>query len=204
MKYDENEVEKLYQENLSAARQLLASLPVAEGREPTTKGLNGWVYEQTIRHCLSQELIALGIFPIIKEQVPLYGRTKIDLLVGRVAVEIKALGSFGDDARKYSKYRTKVEEKGWVYCYLTRSETYQPLSLGNGSRLWKRTSFLPGYTRRLGKICERSLKELRSKAITNGSTGSPINRLPVSLSVSESLAPQTHLAQEGEYDFNRF
>ena len=39
MKYDEQEVERLYQENLSHARQLLASLPVAEGRQPTTKGL---------------------------------------------------------------------------------------------------------------------------------------------------------------------
>jgi len=73
MKYDKDKIENLYQENLSAARQLLTSLPVAEGREPTTKGLNGWVYEQTIRYCLSQELTALGIFPVIKEQVPLYG-----------------------------------------------------------------------------------------------------------------------------------
>jgi len=49
MEYDENQIEKMYQENLSAARQALALLPVAEGREPTTKGLNGWVYEQTVR-----------------------------------------------------------------------------------------------------------------------------------------------------------
>ncbi|OHB82607.1 MAG: hypothetical protein A3J73_05030 [Planctomycetes bacterium RIFCSPHIGHO2_02_FULL_38_41] len=49
MKYNEHAVEKLYQENLNAARRLLASLPVAEGREPNTKGLNGWVYEQTVR-----------------------------------------------------------------------------------------------------------------------------------------------------------
>jgi len=123
MKYNEDSVGKLYQENLNAARQLLASLPIAEGRNPNTKGLNGWVYEQTIRYCLSQELIVLGSSLIINEQVPLYGRTKIDLLVGRVAVEIKALGSFGDDARKYRGYRAKVEEKGWAYCYLTRSET---------------------------------------------------------------------------------
>ena len=72
---------------------------------------------------------ALGILPGIGEQVPLYGRVKIDLLVGRVAIEIKALGSFGDDAKKYSGYRTKVEQKGWVYCYLTRGETYRPYRL---------------------------------------------------------------------------
>ena len=43
------------------------------------------------------------------------------------------------------------------------------LSLGNGIRLWKRTSFLPGYTRRLGKICKRSPEKLRRKAITRQS-----------------------------------
>jgi hypothetical protein len=141
MKYDENEIEKLYQQSLSAARQALALLPVAEGREPAIKGLNGWVYEQTIRHCLSKELLALGISPIMKEQVPLYGRTKIDLLVGRAAVEIKALGSFGDDAKKYSGYRTKVEEKGWAYCYLTRSETYHPYRLAMESAFGKERAF---------------------------------------------------------------
>jgi hypothetical protein len=133
MQFDEHEVEKLYQENLSAARQRLASLPVAEGRKPTTKALSGWVYEQTIRYCLSQELAVSGILPIIREQVPLYGRTKIDLLVGRVAVEIKSLGTFGGDARKYTGYRPKVEEKGWAYFYLTRSETYHPYRLATQS-----------------------------------------------------------------------
>lgn len=126
MKYDEDHVEKLYQENLSAARQLLASLPVAEGRQPTTKGLNGWVYEQTIRHCLCEELKELGMAPTIEEQVSLHGRTKVDLLVGTIAIEIKALGIFGNDSRKYSEYQVKAEENGWSYFYLTRSESYRP------------------------------------------------------------------------------
>jgi len=41
MRYNERDIEKHYQENLSAARQVLASLHVAEGREPTIKALNG-------------------------------------------------------------------------------------------------------------------------------------------------------------------
>ena len=129
IKYDEHGIERLYQENLSTARQLLASLPVAEGREPATKALNGWVYEQTIRYCLLQELMAFDILTSMTEQEPIYGRARIDLLVGGVAIEIKALGSFGDDAEKYSRYRTKVEQKGWVYYYLTRCETYHPYRL---------------------------------------------------------------------------
>jgi hypothetical protein len=144
MKYNENTVEKLYQENLDKARQLLASLPVAEGRKPTVTGLNGWVYEQTIRYCLCQELMVLGLSTLVKEQVPLYGRIKgrikVDLLVGNVAIEIKASGSFGDDA-KYRRYRVKVEERGWVYCYLTGSETHKPYHLSTESTFGKKRAF---------------------------------------------------------------
>jgi hypothetical protein len=129
MKYDEEAIEKLYQENLTVARKQLALLQVAEGREPNIKGLNGWVYEQIIRYCILQELEAFGLSPIINEQVTLSGRAKIDLVVGKVAIEIKALGSFGNDAEKYKKYRVKVEERGWEYFYLTRSETYKPYRL---------------------------------------------------------------------------
>jgi len=141
MKYSERTVEKLYQDNLLAAYQLLASLTVAEGRKPSTKGLNGWVFEQTVRHCLSQELKLLEVSPIIEEQVPLYGRTKIDLLVGGVAIEIKARGSFGDDARKYSEYRSKIEERGWVYFYLTLGESYNPYRLATESAFGKDRAF---------------------------------------------------------------
>lgn len=141
MKYDEYTVKNLYEENLSDVKQRLASLACAEGRKPTMTGLNGWIYEQTIRHCLSQELTALGISPIIQEQVPLYGRAKVDLLVGRVAIEIKARGSFGDDARKYSTYRSKVEERGWIYCYLTGGESYDPYRLATESTFGKDCAF---------------------------------------------------------------
>jgi hypothetical protein len=126
MKYDEQEVERIYQENLSRACALLASLPVAGDRKPTTKGLNGRVYEQTVRYCLCEELKELALAPAVDEQVRLYGRTKVDLLVGRVAIEIKALGIVGKNARKYSGYRAKAEENGWSYFYLTRGESYGP------------------------------------------------------------------------------
>jgi hypothetical protein len=129
MKYDETTIDGLYHENLFAAQNLLASLRVAEGRQPSTKGLNGWVYEQTIRYCLREELKASGIVPAIEEQVPLYGRAKVDLLVGKVAIEVKALGIFGNESRKYSAYRVKAEKKGWTYLYLTRGERYSPYRL---------------------------------------------------------------------------
>jgi len=51
MKYHERQIEKLYLENLAQAGDLLASLPVTEGRKPTTKGLNGsrfWMTSKSI------------------------------------------------------------------------------------------------------------------------------------------------------------
>ena len=142
MKYDEKSIEKLDQQNLTTARKQLASLLVAEGREPNVKGLNGWVYQQTIHYCLSQELLSLGMSPIFKEEVKLFGRAKIDLLVDRMAIEIKALGSFGKkDTEKYKRYRAKVEERGWVYLYLTRRETYNPYRLDAVSTFGKECAF---------------------------------------------------------------
>jgi hypothetical protein len=44
-KHDKNEIEDLYEESLSDALRRLESLPVAEGRTPNVRGLNGWVYE---------------------------------------------------------------------------------------------------------------------------------------------------------------
>jgi hypothetical protein len=133
MKYNEDAIDRLYEENLTEARRLLSTLRVVEGRRPSIGGLNGWVYEQTIRYCLLEELMERGQCPTIKEQVSLEGRVKIDLLVGHVAVEVKRAGSFGDDDRKYSSYRARVEGKGWLYFYLTRGETYKPYRLATTS-----------------------------------------------------------------------
>ena len=50
----------------------------------------------------------------------------MDLLVGTVAVELKAGGSFGLDDRKYEEYRRVAEGRGWTYFYLTRQESHAP------------------------------------------------------------------------------
>jgi hypothetical protein len=116
---------------LAKAQQLLSSLPIAEGRTPNIAAMNGWVFEQTIRHCLSHELKGIGIYPTIKEQQPVEGRVKVDLLIGKIALEVKVAGSFGHkDVEKYSSYRARVEQKGWIYCYLTGGETYDPYRTG--------------------------------------------------------------------------
>lgn len=143
MKYNEEAINRLYDETLAEARQRLSSLVVVAGSKPNIGGLNGWVFEQTIRYCLLEELMEFGQYQTIKEQVPLKGRVKIDLLIGNVAIKVKVAGSFGDDDRKYSSYRTKVEEKGWIYYYVTRAETFKPYRLATISAFGnERTFFL--------------------------------------------------------------
>ena len=73
--------------------------------------------------------------------MPLYGKAKVDLLVGKVAVEIKALGIFGNEARKYSRYRVKAEENGWSYFYVTRGESYIPYRIAMQSTFGEERAF---------------------------------------------------------------
>src|SRR5689334_19076052 len=96
MIYDETKVEKVYQKSLRDAKELLRELRVHSGREPNFSGLSGWVYEQTIQHCIRKELKEMGLVakPVL-EQVSLGGRTRVDLLIGNTAIEIKTSGLFG-------------------------------------------------------------------------------------------------------------
>jgi hypothetical protein len=129
MKFTEEEIDSLFVENLQRATSVLSSLPVAAGRKPTFQGLNGWLYEQTIRFCLEEELRLLDITLPISEQFQLKGRARADLLVGQTAVEIKAGGLFGDDSEKYRKYKAITAERNLKYLYITRQETHQPYYL---------------------------------------------------------------------------
>jgi len=60
MKFTEAKIIALYMKSLGQAEKRLSLLAVAEGRTPRVRGLNGWVFEQTIQSCLSHELGALG------------------------------------------------------------------------------------------------------------------------------------------------
>lgn len=127
MKYTEPDIESLYQGALSDAYKRLACVSVARGRSPAVKGLSGWIYEQTIRSCIEDELKDEIDGIEIDEQVSLHGRAKLDLVIGPIAIEIKGGGFFGAlDAEKYRSYRKAVESSGKRYLYLTAHETYQP------------------------------------------------------------------------------
>ena len=127
MKYAESDIVSLYQAALADAYKRLSGITVARGRSPAVKGLSGWIYEQTVRSCIEDELKDEICGIDIDEQVSLHGRAKLDLVIGRVAIEIKGGGFFGAaDAEKYRVYRKAVESSGRRYVYLTAHETYQP------------------------------------------------------------------------------
>lgn len=126
MKYSTPLVEKLFLENQDRAISLLSGLPIANGRAPSFQGLNGWIFEQTIHHCLEVELSILGIHLTILDQQSLKGRAKVDLLIGNTAVELKVGGWFGDESEKYKKYRAIAAEQQRHYVYLSRLEEHAP------------------------------------------------------------------------------
>ena len=163
MKYNEQTIESLYQKNLEHARRLLYSLQVAEGseREPHISGLNGWVYEQTIRYCLYQELKLRGLFPRMKEQVAISGRKKIDLLVDKVAIEIKSRGIFHkNDAKKYKDYGTEVGKKGWAYFYLAGRERYKNYRLAVEKAFGKDKAFFLDVSGEWSRFVSEIIKHL--------------------------------------------
>lgn len=102
-------IQERYHKALEDAEIRLSGIDVACGRPVNLKGLRGWVFEQTLRTCLEEELAKLGLAPTVQEQASIGGRARVDLLVGNVAVEIKAAGFFGDEGGRYSGYRRMAE-----------------------------------------------------------------------------------------------
>ena len=124
MIHDESTVEALFQKSLIEAKELLARLGVYSGRSPSFTGLSGWVFEQTIQHCIREELRSRELTTEPVEQVGLGGRVKVDLLVGGIAIEIKTSGLFGrDEIPKYEKYQSEADTRGYRYVFLSRGET---------------------------------------------------------------------------------
>ena len=127
MIHNSHSITTRYNAALNDAAKRLSSLEVANGRPIKIKGLSGWIFEQTVRTCLEEELSAQGISPTIEDQVPIGGRASADLKVGCAVIEIKAAGFFGgDEGTRYLGYRNNIEAKGWHYLYLTLHETYRP------------------------------------------------------------------------------
>lgn len=90
------------------------------------------MFEQTVRHCVRQELAARGFDPPIREQWTIAGTRKVaDLLVERVAVEVKESGLFDHaSVAKYRDCQAHATAAGFHYLYLAGIETNQRLRAG--------------------------------------------------------------------------
>jgi hypothetical protein len=126
MKYSEIKVDLKYTNNLENASRALRNLDFASDSIVNFKGLNGWVFEQTIRQCLMDELRDILDEIAFNDQEKLTGRATVDLVVGRVAIEIKSGGLFSDESEKYTKWRVAAYAMGWDYLYITLDETHLP------------------------------------------------------------------------------
>jgi hypothetical protein len=125
--FDEKSVKQLFMSALKDAEERLLSLKVCCCDKPSFHGLSGWVFEQTIQHCLRKELKAMGIETEIKEQVSLGGSSKADLQIGKVLMEIKARGLFDSEAaQRYGRYSAAARAQGYSYLFITAQETYKP------------------------------------------------------------------------------
>jgi len=137
------DIDKLHQTNLGQAVTKLKEIDVCCGVDPKFAGLNGWVFEQTIRYCIQKELEAKNISLKISEQVSLCGRAKADLLVGNTAIEIKTSGLFGmNGVERYKRYHSQAIEKGFNrYLYLTWEESHVKYRSGLDNALGKENVF---------------------------------------------------------------
>ena len=125
--YTGEEINTLASDSLDCARKKLSEIPAYCGPEAAFSGLRGWVFEQTIQHCLQAELEHNGFAPEISTQVPIGGRAKADLGLGKLLIEIKSRGLFGmGDVARYQRYRSTAESKGRRYLFLTLGESYLP------------------------------------------------------------------------------
>ena len=129
--YTETDIMRLYQHNLCIAIANLCKVEVFCGTPPTLAAVNGWVFEQTVQHCLVDELANQNLHTTVMEQVRIGQRVVIDLLVATVAVEIKLKGLFGqDDFAKYRKAAAQARSRGLSYLYLTGQENHPPYREG--------------------------------------------------------------------------
>ncbi len=113
--FNEYKIGELFNSNLSEAKELLSSLDIFCGNDINIKGLNGWVFEQTVQYCIRKELELLKIQAKYSEQEKIHKRgASVDLVINNIAIEIKKSGLFCQaDIAKYEKYKEYAIKQGF-------------------------------------------------------------------------------------------
>lgn len=127
MIYNENTIQRVYEANFREIQRQLQNLPVYCGGEPNFRGLAGWIFEQTIQHCLRRELEEMNLDVEIEEQI-ISGGANIDLLIGNTAIDVNPGRPFSEeDITKYVNNQIEAKKRNWLYIFLNLYEnTFQP------------------------------------------------------------------------------
>jgi len=141
--FSEEQIRDLFKKNLGRAKKLLTKLPIFCGEKDDFSGLHGWVFEKTIQYCIREELKTKGIRTNFQEEINLGGRSRVDLVVGKTAIEIKLRGLFSSNSiEKYRNCKTLAKKQGYnCYIYLTLGESYRPYREGIINVLGKENTF---------------------------------------------------------------
>ena len=107
-------------------------------------GLNGWVFENLVTYLIKQDSPSVSIKP----QQPLYQkglkkRVKVDMLINeKIAIEAKVAGVYSKEyINRLGEYKKAAEEKGWVYLYISRQESYEPYYKGTKEAVGPQNAF---------------------------------------------------------------
>jgi len=142
MIYNEKNILEIYNNNIIEAKNKLKELSFYCQKEVKFKGLTGWVFEQTIQKCISEEFMQLNNDYIIDEQFKLSNlsekkksRGEVDLIINNenrnVLIEIKYSGFYNRNSETtYQKYFNIINEYNlnnenkYYYIFLSGKESY--------------------------------------------------------------------------------
>jgi hypothetical protein len=165
----------LFDKNKKLAEAKLRELSFFCDGSSSFGGLNGWVFEQTIQHCLTKELRAIGIAkPKFNEQIALGGRAKADLAIGKVAIEIKSGGLFGkDEAERYRRYKRAARSLGMDYLFFSLGESHRPYRVAIVKALNPNNVFFLDEPKDWGRFVKRIARDLQglNRSVTVGGSG---------------------------------
>ncbi|MEN6622134.1 MAG: hypothetical protein ABFD50_11360 [Smithella sp.] len=118
MIYNENTIQRVYEANIREIQRQLQNLPVYCGGEPNFPGLAGWIFEQTIQHCLRRELEEMNLDVEIEEQI-ISEAANIDLLIGNTAIDVNPGRPFSEeDISKYVNNQIEAKRRNWSYIFI--------------------------------------------------------------------------------------
>ena len=141
-RYSEADIHRLYERNRVLAVDNLCKIEIFCGTRPNLTCVNGWIFEQTVQHCLFNEPAIRDSHPDIKVQAKIGQRVVIDLQVGTVGIEIKLKGLFGSpDFDRCRKASDQARLRGLSYLCLVGRESHPPYRDGAKNAVGKDNAF---------------------------------------------------------------